>query len=191
MAQVIPHPPPIANYAIVHSTRLRFITNVAVLQADITFQNLLDLILVGISATVVYDLFTAVKLRKIKMWAAPNLGTATTVECALVGATAGEVGDFRVVTDTSMGIEPAYISVRPAVQSLLSLFQVSGSGQALSLTCPSGTVIDLELTFRARPGLSLVAQNAAVGVAIGATYYRGLDGLAAASTKFVPVTEPI
>jgi len=85
-----------------------------------------------------------------------------------------------------MGIEPAHIRARPAAKSGVALFQFSGANAAFALTCPSGTVIDVELTYRGRPGIFTATQNAPVGATAGAWYYRGLDGLAAGATVFVP-----
>jgi hypothetical protein len=124
------------------------------------------------------------------MWAAPLLGTAVTTTLRFVGETAGSVGNLRTVTDTSMGIEPAHVNARPGNNTLASMFQISSGAVAFDLTCPSGTVIDVELSYKNLPGTALQAQNASVGVTVGIVAYRGLDGLAAASSKFTTVALP-
>jgi hypothetical protein len=120
---IIPHPPPIQDFAIVHSTRLRFITNTAVNTTTITFKNLLDTLLMCTSAVTAYDLFQLVKIRRVQMWAVPVIGNATTVVCEFVGAAVGQVGDGAIHTDTSMGIDPAHVSCKPSARSQLSQFQ--------------------------------------------------------------------
>jgi hypothetical protein len=185
----ISHPPQIESYGITHSTKLRFVTNGAVSQTSITFQNLLDLLLVGVTATTVWDLFQQVRVRSVEMWAVPVVGSATTVQCEFRDQTAGFTGDAKIHSDTSMGVQPAYLRCRPAARSGSANFQFSQATPAFTLTCPSGTVIDVELTFRGLPNVPLVAQNASVATAPGAWYYRGLDGQAKAATVFVPVID--
>jgi len=184
---VIPHPPPVGNLNIVHSTRLRFVTNTAV-SSDVTFQNLLDLILVGSGATTLADLFAQVRLRRISVWSTPAIGGVSTIEIKFQGATAGAVGDYKVHTDSSMGIEPAYLSVKPARMSQAAQFQISSADIAFVLTAPTGSVVDVELSFRGVPALAVASQNAGVAVTAGAWYFRGLDGVAIATTKYTPVS---
>jgi len=188
-SQLISHPPQIGNLGIVHSTKLRFITNGAVAQTSITFQNLLDTILVATTNLAPFDLFQQVRVRAVEMWACPAIGTATTVECEFRNQVAGLVGDAKIHSDTSMGIQPAHLRAVPAARSGTALFQFSQASTAFVLTCPSGTVVDVELTFRGLPQVATAAQNASVGLAAGAWYFRGLDGLAKAATVFVPVVD--
>jgi len=185
--QLIPHPPAIPSYGITHSTRLRFITNAAQQQTSITFQNLLDTINVALTTVTAADLFQAVRVREVEMWATPVVGGATSVQVEFNGSVAGIIGDTVIHTDTSMGIEPAHVRARPAARSGVALFQASVADQAFALTCPSGTVVDISLTFRGRPDVFAPTQNAPVGATAGAWYYRGLDGLAAGATQFLPV----
>jgi hypothetical protein len=176
----------IGSYNVIHGTRLRFVTTAAV-SIQVTYQNLLDLILIATGATTVVDLFHAVRIRKVRVWAVPVIGNAATVEVQFSGQTAGSAGNWKVVTDTSMGIEPAYVSASPGARSLASLFQQSGAAIAFALVCPSGSVVDVDLSFKNDPGLSVAAQNPAVGATAGALFYRGLDGLALAASKFTAV----
>jgi len=183
------HPPQIGNLGIVHSTRLRFITNAGVAQTGITFENLLDLLVVATTNLLVSDLFQQVRVRSVEMWAVPALGTSTTVQCEFTNQVAGFAGDAKIHSDTSMGVQPAHVRCKPAARSGSAMFQFSQATNAFVLTCPSGTVIDVELTFRGLPQLSTAAQNACVGAAAGAWYYRGLDGQAKAATVFPPVID--
>jgi len=183
-SQMIPHPPKISNFEITHSVQLRFITNAVVAQ-NITFQNLLDLILFTTSAVAPFDLFFAVRVGQIKIWSDPIGNTTSTVTLIYDGAAVGFVGDFRTITDTSMGIEPAYISAGPSGQSLASRFQVSSAANAFALNVPANTVIDVQLNYRSSTaGNAVAAQNASVGAIVGAVAFRGLDGLPLATSKF-------
>lgn len=187
--QLISHPPEIQEYAVRHGTRLRFVCNSAVVAQSITFQNLLDTMVVATTAVQGADLFYSVKVRAVEVWAAPVLGTAVTVAVDFSSATVGVTGDQRFHTDTSMGIEPAHVRAVPSRRSVASLFQTSSGDQAFTLSCPTGAVIDLELTFvqTSQTGFAVLAQNALVGATAGAPYWRGFDGLAIAGTKFTPV----
>jgi len=185
--QMISHPPSINGYEVRHNTRLRFTSNAAITGSVITFQNLLDTILVATTAIAVYDLFATVKVRAVEVWSVPALGTASTVSVLFDGATAGSIGDQKLHTDTSMGIEPAHVRAVPQKMSLAANYQISAAAAAFFLTCPSGSVVDVELSFIGAYDVPKLAQNASVGASIGATLLRGLDGLAIAATQLPPV----
>lgn len=184
--EMLSHPPQLNGYEVRHSVRVRYITNSAIVQS-VTFQNLLDTLLVAATATTAFDVFYAVKVRRVQLWATPLLGTSTSVGVTFGGAAAGQIGDQKIHTDTSMGIQPAHVAARPASKSLASDYQLSTAGQAMLLTGPLGTVVDVELSFVGAFANPIAAQNAIVGGSAGAFYTRGLDGLAIATTKFVPV----
>jgi len=187
---VISHPPPIQEYAVRHGTKLRFVTNAA-FQGVITFQNLLDTMLMAATAVLGYDIFLAVKIRAVEVWAEAVAGTPVTTTVTFSGANVGSLGDQRLHTDSSMGVQPAHLRCAPSPKSLASDFQVSSSATAFTLSCPTGTVIDVDLTFvQATEGTATPAQNALVGAIAGAPYWRGLDGVAAAASKFTPAVYP-
>jgi hypothetical protein len=144
----------------------------------------------SITALSQFDVFHSVKIRKIEVWSVPAIGAASTVEVQLSGATAGSQGSYRIVTDTSMGVQPAHVKVSPGRMTLASMYQPSSAATAFSIVAPTGSVVDVELSFKNDPGLSVAAQNASVGATVGSIGYRGLDGLAVATTKFTPVVAP-
>jgi hypothetical protein len=187
---VIPHPPPIANIAISHNTKLRFVSTSNATIA-ITYQNLLDTILVATTAVLGYQLFDLVKIRRIQMWS-QNSSAVVTVSVHFVGRSDGAIGDDKAHTASSMGIEPAYLSVKPDPRSQAAQFQDAGSPVAFNMYCPAGTVIDLSLSYRtAMEGNAPVqAQYALIAATTGNVYYRGFDGLQSASTKFTPLGTP-
>jgi hypothetical protein len=188
---MLDHPPPINNLALVHSTRLRFITNGALVRQAVTDTNILDALLVAATAIAGYRLFQTAKIRKVSLWAVPVVGGATTVTLEYDSDVNGPLaGDSKVHTDTSMGIQPACIHTRPAVGCLAAMFNAGLQGNTLfHLSCPSGTVVDVEVTFRGQFGIGTAVTNALVGATAGAQYMRGLDGLATATTKLAPVAE--
>jgi hypothetical protein len=181
----IPHPPQLNAYEVTYGRTLRFTAGSA-FAATITFQNLLDLILMTTSATAPFDLFYMVRVKSVKVWTLPTIGTASTATVIFDGVVAGSQGDRKVHTDTSMGIEPAFVSCRPAAKTAASLFQIAIPQSAFFLECPGGSVIDVALDFKSDVLASPVAaQNVAVGAAVGVLAYRGLDGKAVATSDFV------
>jgi hypothetical protein len=179
----ISHPPPIRDYSITHERRLRYSSGGY--DGNITFQNLLDTLLAVTSAITAADLFSSVRIKAVEVWFLPVLGNAGSVSVVFDGATAGSIGDQQIWTDTSMGIQPAHVKARPAPRSGAALFQESSAANAFYLNAPSGAVVDVHLSFRQNMlGGAVAAQNAVVGGTTGAVVTRGLDGLAAASSKF-------
>ncbi len=185
MRELISHPPQLNGPQIKHSVTLRFLVNSAVSQS-ITVGNLLDTMLFAATATQGYQIFQAVKIRRVRIWAAPVTGGATSVSLEYAGLTAGAVGDQMIHTDTSMGVQPAHVSARPSAKSTASTYQVSTAINMFYLTAPVGSVVDVEATFRNSFVSAVAVAQALVGATVGATYLRGLDGLPVASSKFTP-----
>jgi hypothetical protein len=182
---MISHPPQLGNYLIKHSVRLRFIASAAFSTA-ITFANLLDSILIATGATVGSDLFHRVRVRGVEMWSIAALGTQSSVSCQFVGATSPSFGDGKYHTDTSMGIEPAHVLARPDRLSLADLWQVSGTQTAFLIEGDAGCVIDVLLSFQQLNNVNVAVTNALVGATPGLLYWRGLDGIAKATSNFIP-----
>jgi hypothetical protein len=182
--QMISHPPQIKSYGLMKEARLRFVANAA-FAGTITFQNLLDMVLIGTSATTLADLFFAVRVNSVELWSLPAVGGANTVVCIFSGAVVGASGDQKNHTDTSMGIEPAHVKARPDRLTQAGQFQPSSGDAAFTLQVPTGTVVDVSVSLRnpidgAAP---IASQNAGVAITTGVIYYRGLDGKASATTQ--------
>jgi len=181
----IPHPMPLSKYQMTHSVNLRFTANTAVAQS-ITFQNLLDTVLVATTAVAGANLFYMVRVRKVEVWAILAIGTATSCSVIFDGTTAGLIGDRDIHVDTSMGVEPAHVVARPTARTLAGNFQINSAASAFRIDCPGGSVIDVHLSFVGNFGAVAAAANALVAANAGATYLRGLDGLAIATSKMLP-----
>jgi len=183
---LIPHPPPLQDMGLKREVRLRFLTNAA-FAGQITFENLLDCINVAATATTAYDLFYAVRVKEVEIWANALANASATVSLVFNGTTAGGLGDQKLHTDSSMGIEPAHVKARPAPMSLAAMYQIATASNAFDLVLPMGSIIDVSLSYR-NPflGNQVTVQNAPVAATAGVLYARGLDGQAAATSKFVP-----
>lgn len=178
------HPPQLNAYQVTHSTTLRFTVSSAVLNTGVTNENILDAMLVATSTTAGYQLFDAFKIKAVELWSNAMVGTPSTVEVQFVENT----GDVRVVTDTSLGVKPAYVHARPSKLSLASFWNITGGNNLFVFTAPAGSIIDLHCVFRTSTAAPTALANALVGANAGEFYFRGLDGLAIASTNLPPPT---
>lgn len=186
MGGLLPRPPSLNSVQIKHSRTLRFVSNAAIGQ-NITYANLLDTMIYSTTAILGYDLFQLVKIRWVRMWYDSVSGTPGTVNLQYVNVTTGLEGDQDYHSGTSMGLEPAYLVAIPKARSAASFFHESSTAVAFSLVCPQGTVIDVGLDLVATPGMyAQAAANALVGATTGVTYFRGLDGLAKATSAMPP-----
>lgn len=190
--RAIPHPPPV-DPQVKQSMRLRYSCTTAATNKQILFSNILDGVLIATTATAGYDLFTAVRVKAVEVWAVPSQGSAPTpvrVQFPSLPDGGGLVGDARVFSDTSMGIEPAHVIARPDPKSALGLWNNNGGDVAFLLTCPIGAVIDLLVDLRIDQNTAPVTTAALVSATVGNMYFRGLDGLAVAATT-LPADAPL
>jgi len=189
-SEILSHPPQHVGVELRHSTTLRFRATAA-FSGTITFQNLLDTMLVATTATAASNLFQSVRLRRVTIWGIAAIGTSTSVSIEFAGTTTGISGDQQIHADTSMGVQPAHVDARPSARALCSNWQVNTSAVAFTHVGPAGSVIDVDLSFRGSfAGGTIAAQNAIVGGTAGFQYLRGLDGLATATSNFVPEYGP-
>lgn len=181
---IIPRPPQIPNITLTHNVRMRFATS-ATVALSLSWKNLLDTWLVATSSTQGYQLFDAVRIRAIEVWSYSSSGPVTAT-VSFPGAVLGAIGDSTTHTDTSMGLEPAHVLARPGRKTGAALFQAQSTNTAFDLYCPSGSIVDVQLSFRSSmAGYAPVAvTNGLVAAQTGNVYARGLDGVAAATTKF-------
>lgn len=187
---VIPRPLAIPNVGQVRNVRVRYVTTGTVALA-ITYHNLLDSQLVATTAVAGFQYYDLVRIRAIEMWSYSPSGT-TTISLAYVGRALGAVGDDNAHTDTSIGMEPAYLKAVPSKGSTASMFQPDTTNTAFNIYCPTATIIDVHFSFRtALEGNAPVAvTQALVGAQPGMMYFRGIDGAALASTLFRPQGTP-
>jgi hypothetical protein len=176
------HPPAISNYDLTHSQVLRFTATAAASATAIAFNDLLDSIAVATTATAGFQLFDTVKVRMIEVWACAALGTPTTITVEFPNTE----GDSRLHTDTSLGVSPAYLRAIPSSRSTSGFWHLSGAGTAFAVTVPAGAIIDVHLSFRGSGGFSTALQVVQVGATVGSVFWRGLDGIAIATTNFPP-----
>jgi len=188
----VPHPPSFQSTFQVAKV-LRFIASAALVNVDISFVDLLDLVVMATSATAGYQLFSAFKLGKVSIWgpmAAALTPVTASIEYSPIG-TAGIGGPQRIWSDTSMGAtEAAYVSKAPPKESAQSKWQTDNAGTAFfRLNGPIGSIVDLAITYVMQNGQTpQVASTVLAGATVGQIYVRALDSNGA--TLLTPVSYP-
>lgn len=182
------HPPELSDYTVRQFRTLRFTAVAACDETAISFTDILNTIGVASSATVGYNLYDFVKIVRVRAWGIAALGTPSTVSiCFSNDVNSGYIGDGRIHSDTSLGFSPAYVNAKPDPKSFSAIYQTVGAEYtAFTVTCPAGSIIDLDVHFRDQSGQGTAATNALVGATVGALYYRGLDAIAIATSNLVP-----
>jgi hypothetical protein len=177
------HPPQLNDYNITHSRTLRFTSVAAALNTSISSMNLLDCVLIADTATTGFQLFDVVKIKRVSVWGQAALATPSTVSVYFESQNSG---DEIIHTDTSLGIQPAYVCAVPSPKSLASFYSNSGNGAFVNITCPAGSIIDVHCNFRTSNIPPTPVLSPLVGATPGELYYRGLDALPIATTNFPP-----
>lgn len=182
----LPHPPQF-DPCLTHTGRFRYLVNTSVSQ-PISFSNLMDTQIIAISTIAGVQMYDCVRVKKVEIWAASS-GGAVSCSVQFLGKNTGVNGDQKAFTDTAVAVgQPLHVSAKPSKWSQAAQFQSGSSGAAFLITCPSGACVDLVLEFRNNYDASGVVSlaNGIVSATAGDMYYRGMDGLAIATTKFVP-----
>jgi hypothetical protein len=143
----------------------------------------------GTIATVVNSTVTYInetfKVRRIRIWTPPaSQGASATCSVNWIG---GSFAANKEISDTSVSVSvPAHIDCKPPPQSSASFWQNVASSTALfTLACPSGSIVDLHVSYIEGDDESV--NSAAVATAVlGHTYYLALDG--PSTNLLVPVS---
>lgn len=148
----------------------------------------MDAILVAATTIAGYDMFDVCKVKFVEMWQERiQSNTPLTISVTFPGQSGAVAGNGKVVSDTAMGIEPAHVFAKPVRAAGASLWQGSNSLTAFALVVNVGTVVDVGISYKSAADVApLAAQSALVSAAPGQLYFRGLDGLPIATTKYTP-----
>jgi len=171
---------------------LRFISNSNNPATAVTFKNLLDSVLFAGTATLGYDLFDFVRVRKVEMWASGVSAAgaqATFQTCTLEwsGIGTGSAGAGTAVSETTVGTAiPLHLVTRPPKGSRAALFQISSTDQAFTIRASGGTltcIVYVDLEFKNSNDVTpLLVGNAIAAATPGTIYFGGLDGARSAGT---------
>lgn len=124
-------------------------------------------------------LLSGIRLKNIKMWSIPAVGGApTTLSCEWTST----YGPSKVVSDTSMGVQPAFVNTGPPPQSLASFWSLTGVNEAdviAILTYTTSTVFDIQYEAIVQNGETPVLVTASNNGVLGQVYMTPLDGVGA------------
>ncbi len=154
---------------------VRFKASAALSAQVVSITDLMDLFCVATTTTAAKRLASAFRLRKIEAWAPPDSAGASVV-LAIEDATSqlDFGGPSRRKEDVSMGTtRPAHLVWVPRPDTVQSKW-LNDQQQAtalLELTCPSGTVFDVHISWVLQDGEIPTSVTAAVAGAVAGTIY--------------------
>jgi hypothetical protein len=187
---MIPHPPSI-NPQLKQKMRLRYtVVTTPAKNKLIQSANVLGSVVVATSAIATYNIYDTVRLESVEVWSAPSQGSAPATVAVQFPALNSPGNSGRVYSDTSMGIEPAYVKAVPDKLSNAGFWQESGSADLFYLTAPIGSVIDVVVSFATDQNAAPVASVTPGAATTGEMYYVGLDNLLLAATT-LPAVAPV
>jgi len=159
----------------------------ALSNVEITDQDLLNLIVVATTTTATTELASAVKLRKIEMWADPVAG-GSLISIEDIAQVAGVGGPSRIKEDVTLGVaRPAHLTWTPAPGSLQAMWIASHAGtEYLALNSSGAGYLDLHVSWVLQDGENPSSGGAVSGATAGALYLRALDNQGASA--LVPVS---
>jgi len=164
-----------------HTATIRY-TCTGLVNVSITRQQLWNTLVTATGTTVGYGSCSAVKVRRIRIWAPPP-GNAAATTATLSWFSSWSPA--KVIVDTGMGsTRGARIESRPPARSLAGEWSMTGSNQTevvFAIICPSGSVVDVDYSFRLQDtlfGAPLGAAVTLVGATVGTMYVSYLDFIA-------------
>lgn len=153
---------------------------------SITRANLLNQLLVAISAVTTTRLLQAVRLRSVEIWTNPTaLGSgpnSTQIEWV------GENSPSTIISDTTMGVTPAHIRTTPPQDSSNRWWSISGTSESdvlFTMSLALDSIIDVTVDLRYIDQEGPTAGDVPVGATVGKLYGNYLDGHA--SAKLTPI----
>lgn len=199
----IPKRLPVINDQLAVGITLRFITTPLFGGTfSVSAANLLDAWFLAGTATVAYQLFDFVRLKRVTIrsmgiarpFASGTGGNAPTctVGVEFYGLNLGVQGGGKQKSDTGMGYdEPAMVSLKPDRMSQVAQFQSSGGSAMFAIRAVDeagvglvGTVIDVDVVYKNSADVNpATVGTARAGLTGGNLYFGGLDGLPLATTQ--------
>lgn len=144
-----PYPPQLVSAF--HGTgTIRYLSN-GVTAGAVTVQDLMQLVVVTTATTTNYELLDSIRIRSIEMWCpATAVGTSSLLSISEDSSTGGIANPSRTVSDMTMGTaRPGHILWKPMPRSLISnwLNPSIANANVFTISCPSGTVMDVKYDF--------------------------------------------
>jgi len=156
---------------------------------------------VAISTTVVVQLFEAIRLRRIKIWAWADQTSTTftqisTISVTFEGGALGVQGDHRTISDmVTSTSQPAVVDVRLNDTMQAGQWQSTdtsvGSNALFQVSAPANSVIDIWMDVKATRNLRTTANSIiVVGSPVAGGYYylpldNGAGGTGSGTSKII------
>lgn len=170
-------PPQIpASIAVDHV--FRFTATEALAAAEVTCNDLFDLLVMAITTTAARRINESVRVCSVEMWCPPSSTGASTVLALEEGVRASGISSpSRRLEDVTMGQDrPAHVRWSPKSDSWLSNWLPADTGVSFILTGPAGTTLDVHLRTTIADGTLGGNVGASVaGATAGRVYIRALN----------------
>lgn len=193
------HIPNIAGSFNIHHS-FQFWVTTALAEGAVKWEHLLNLVIVAYSATAGAALFEAVRIKKVRIWSPSTIPSGSSYQPSNILLTWGSRnalgnGKNNTISSVSMSTKAAHISASPPRDEEPAFWHnestpSSAGGIAFTLTAPVQSIVQVDLELSMTPKSQVAALNALVSATSGQMYYRGLDGLAAASTSYTVMGVP-
>jgi hypothetical protein len=145
---------------------------------------------IATTATVLHPVVGSFKIHSVKMWAPSASSALATCSVAWEG---GLFGLTKTVQDTSVSVTtPAKVFAKPPIGSTAEFWQSFASNNVLFTiqSNVSSTIVDVKMSCIYSDNSNPPYGVAVVGGTVGNVYFLGLDGLAVATSKFIPLGVP-
>jgi len=147
----------------------------------ITRGMLLKLMSMATTTTNQFRLITAIKLKRVEIWAEPPALGSAPVTCSVEWV--GNQAPSTLHSDSTMGVRAAYVSTRPPVDSSDRWWSINGINEAevlFNINFPAGAIVDISCSLRMVDDEAPVASEAGTGgsATVGRVYYNYLDSFA-------------
>lgn len=179
-SQMIPHPPQFESTVRI-SRRARFLASAA-MNVSITRAMLLNHLIMNTAATANYRLLSGFKLKSITIWTIAAVGSPSS--CSVEWTSS--YGPSKIISDSGMGVEPAFVQTSPPTQSLASFWSLTGSNESdvLALVvAPINSVLDITYEMIFQNGETPVLVTTSNGGTLGQVYMTPFDGVVTGVAK--------
>lgn len=170
--------PPEIDLTVSNRHRFRFQAGANSVVNSVSYANLCNFLQVGTGAHLLQGIISTVKLHSVTIW--PALSTSTTDTVALEWSAAGEFFKDELKNRTLPEGQTQTGAVRfvPPATSVAGFWSSSSNNILFYITAPSGSVLDVDLSFTLAGAYAPPTAITVVGaVTVGNFYYGYLDGI--------------
>jgi len=174
--RIVPHPTQFQS-TITSSRKARFSGAVAATAVPLTRGQLLNHLFVNASSgTTNWRLLSAIKINRIEIW---TPGTSAFVPATCYVEWISEQGPTKIVSDTSITTECAYVNTTPPPRSLAGFWSVTGTAESdvlCILNIPVNSIVDLSYSYVLQNGETPVQFTSTNNGVAGTVYMNTLFG---------------